>query len=162
MNNEKRVWTAPGLKEQFSSVPELEYLIKDFIEFKKGVLVFNDESRYINAKYLIGRDVPYDTPPLKLDDLYHVHAIEKGTKEYNNAKRRHNFNDQYRWTSNYALVYATICHEDHLPDEQKTTFGIFDFWLDAHSHFNRNEKWRLEELMKTFESAVSSGSVETW
>ena len=159
---QKKIWTAPGLKSKITAIPELHSLITDFVNYKKQNLSFNDEKGYLNIKYLIGKDVPYDIPPLMLDNLFHTHVIEKGSPEYNRAKKPYNRHIQEKWTSNYALVYCTYWLEDNKSDIDKEYFGILDFWLDAHSHFNTETKLRMEKMINEFEKAVQNGDVVVW
>ncbi|WP_049781146.1 type II toxin-antitoxin system YafO family toxin [Hahella chejuensis] len=162
MSKAKKVWLSPQIKSQFQAIPELQDLIRDFIEYKKENLKFNDTNNYINIRYLIGRDVPYDKDPLKLEDTYHAHILEKGSPSHLKATRRYNFNKQVDWTSNYALVYCTLWSEDKLPHKERSAFGILDFWLDAHGQLNTNSKFRLQEMVDEFERAVNKGETMLW
>ncbi len=162
MGRAYKIWFCPELKSLFNLHPQLHNLIKDFVAYKKGELLFNGEGvGYINASYILGRDVPYDMPPVCVENAYHIHALEKDSKDHMLAKRRHPRN-QYKWTSNIALVYCTHWTESHKAEHEKSIFGILDFTTDAHV-FNHNRKAELETLIEDFERAIDRDlGVETW
>ncbi|OZG74489.1 hypothetical protein BTA51_05660 [Hahella sp. CCB-MM4] len=157
-----KIWFGPELKELFNQHPELNNLIKDFVAYKKGALLFNgDGIGYINARYVLGRDAPYDLPPVCVDNAYHIHALEKDSQDHIIAKRRYPKN-QYKWTSNNALIYCTHWTESHKDEQDKSIFGILDFVTNAHV-FNHSRKIELENLVEEFEQAVDRDiEVEKW
>ncbi|WP_444907022.1 type II toxin-antitoxin system YafO family toxin [Microbulbifer sp. SSSA008] len=153
----KKVWMLENIQRKMEYIPELENLIKDFIRYKKGELAYNNGVAYINAKYLIGKDVPYDRPPMDLKDdgVFHAHILENGSADHKQASKRFNFNRQERWTSNCFLVYCTHwSNEDYI--------GIFDFDENGHS-FSRQKKDQFIEWIEEFESMIDDGEeVKVW
>ncbi|MDG9670637.1 type II toxin-antitoxin system YafO family toxin [Hahella sp. CR1] len=177
MSKTIRIWRSQGLLAQCALDNDLELLIKDFVAYLKGELYFNGLGgiKYLNAKYVLGTDVPFDRNPVKLVGIdyprgdysgtcNHIHVLDKTIKIPTSSQKniyddlisnRRTKERQEKWTGDMFLVYY---RHSMIAD----SYGILDFWVNAHSNFSPAAKTHLQNLIDEYENAVADEEDEAW
>ena len=126
---------------------------------------------YINAKYVFGRDVPFDRAPVKILGIdypedyaatcSHIHLIDK-TLQRGNAdqdktyqeltSKRHLKDNQERWTSNCFLVY-------YQHSMKFDSYAILDFWQKGHQNFSNASKQKLLNMIEAYEDSNAAKKI---
>ncbi|WP_444924941.1 type II toxin-antitoxin system YafO family toxin [Microbulbifer sp. DLAB2-AF] len=160
------LWWSNGFDLQLQNNPILNALVDDFANYIKGELEFNGlgDIGYLNAKYLFGRDVACDRPPVeilgidyprdKAGTCSHIHLIDRTVQTGNVSgqkftyseltSKRHLRDYQERWTSDCFLIY----YQHSL---KENAYAILDFWPNGHSRFSHAERLKLLDMIEIYE-----------